>query len=258
MLDVHPVHGSVSGWRDFLVHIVIVAIGLLLALGLGQTVEFLHHRYQVIETRHALKQERADNRQTFAEQTRGTRWWLAELRNNLIVFQYLQQHPATPREKLPGVPVWHSRALQFSSAVWDAARQSGVIALMPREEIEESNSLYEFLHRQFDLAYDAATATMQAQAYEFIDPDPTRLTPAQVTDEIRLLQTALVKIWLLGRVMQNLVESFPDFPATVTTAELDQVRNAPDEQTRKLLAPAMSVTLERLKAAGYQPSASTK
>ena len=67
MLDVHPVHGSVSGWRDFLVHIVIVAIGLLLALGLGQTVEFIHHRYQVIETRHALKQERADNRQTFAE-----------------------------------------------------------------------------------------------------------------------------------------------------------------------------------------------
>jgi hypothetical protein len=31
------------------------------------------------------------------------------------------------------------------------------------------------------------------------------------------------------------------------------VSNPPDEQTRKLLAPAESLTLERLKAAGYGP-----
>jgi hypothetical protein len=174
------------------------------------------------------------------------------------VFQYLQQHPGSPREQLPGVPVWHTRALEFSSAVWDAAHQSGVIALMPRDEIEDFNALHVFLRREFDLAYEAATATLDAQAYEFTDPDPTHLSPAQVTDEIRLLQTALRKLWLQGRLMQNLVTAFPDFPTTLTTAELDQVRNAPDEQTRHLLAPAESLTTERLKAAGYQPPANSK
>ena len=258
MLDVHAVHGPVSGWRDFLVHILIVAIGLLLALGLGQTVEFFHHRYQVLETRHALQQERVENRQTFAAQTRGWRWWIAEVKNNLIVFQYLQQHPGTPREKLPGVLVWHVRALAFSSAVWEAAQQSGVIALMPRDEIEDANSLYQFLRRVFDIAYDASVATVDAQAYELIDPDPTHLSPEQVASEIRLLQVALVKLWIQGRLMQNLTTSFPDFPPTVSLAELDQLRNPPDEQTRRLLAPAEKLTTERLKAAGWEPPAEAK
>jgi len=254
MLDVHPphAHGGISGWRDFLVHIVVVTIGLLLALGLGQTVELLHHRYQVRETRNALQQERADNRQTFADQTRAWRWWLVELRNNLLVFQYLQQHPGTPREKLPGVPVWRVRALAFSSAAWDAAHQSGVIALMPRDEIEDSSQLYESLQRAFSLAYDTSMATVQAQAYELLDPDPTHLSPAQVTEQIRLVQTALVKLWVFGRVMQNVATSFPDFPPAVSRAELDQLSNPPDEATRKLLAPAETLTLERLKAAGFE------
>lgn len=251
MLDVHPVHGSVSGWRDFLLHILIVAIGLLLALGLGQTVEFLHHRYQVLETRRALQQERADNRHTFAQQTRAWRWWVAELKNDLIVFQYLQQHPGTPREKLPGVPVWHVRALVFSKAVWDAAHQSGVIALMPRDEIEDSSSLYDFLDREWTQAYDASLATVEAQAYELLDPDPSHMSPAQVADEVRLVQAALVKVWMLGRLMENVAAAFADFPTTISVAELDQLRNPPDEQTRRLLAPAERLTIERLKAAGY-------
>ena len=34
MLDAHAPHGRIHGWRDFLIHIVAIAIGLLLALGL--------------------------------------------------------------------------------------------------------------------------------------------------------------------------------------------------------------------------------
>jgi hypothetical protein len=61
---------------------------------------------------------------------------VAELQNNLLVFEYLQQHPGTPQEKLPGVLLWEVSELTFSTAASDAARESGVIALMPREEIE--------------------------------------------------------------------------------------------------------------------------
>ena len=86
MLDVHPVHATISGWRDFFIHIVIVFIGLGLAISLQQTVEYLHHRHQVAETRRALLQERAENRSTFAAQTRAWRKTVAKLQNNLLVF----------------------------------------------------------------------------------------------------------------------------------------------------------------------------
>lgn len=70
---------------------------------------------------------------------------------------------------------------------------------MPRDQIEYFNSLYAFLRQEFALAYPASVATLDAQAYEFTDPDPTHLTAAQVADEVRLLQTALRKPWLQGR-----------------------------------------------------------
>ena len=39
MLDVHPAHHAASTWRDFFIHIITIVIGLLIAIGLEQTVE---------------------------------------------------------------------------------------------------------------------------------------------------------------------------------------------------------------------------
>lgn len=46
MPHVHAPHGGIRGWRDFVTHIIVVAIGLLLALGLEQGVEAIHHAHQ--------------------------------------------------------------------------------------------------------------------------------------------------------------------------------------------------------------------
>jgi hypothetical protein len=57
MLDVHPPHAPTHTWRDFLLHIATIVIGLLIAIGLEQSVEYLHHRRQLAETREALRIE---------------------------------------------------------------------------------------------------------------------------------------------------------------------------------------------------------
>jgi hypothetical protein len=54
--------------------------------------------------------------------------------------------------------------------------------------------------------------------------------------------------------MLNLVESYPDFPATISRAELNKVGNPPDHETQELLSGARSQTMQRLKAAGYAGS----
>jgi hypothetical protein len=61
-------------------------------------VEYLHHRYQVAETRRALAQERAEHRGTLAIQTRAWRLMVAELQNNLVVFSIR----ARRRRSFPG------------------------------------------------------------------------------------------------------------------------------------------------------------
>lgn len=46
MLEVHTPDGSLNTWKGFFIHIATISIGLLIAIGLEQTVEFLHRRQQ--------------------------------------------------------------------------------------------------------------------------------------------------------------------------------------------------------------------
>jgi hypothetical protein len=251
MLDVHPIHAPVRGWRDFFLHIATIVIGLCIAVGIQQTIEFFHSRNQLAETRQALRLEREGNYKTLAENTTAWRWGTAELQNNLLVFQYLQQHPSTPQEKLPGILLWRTSSYPFGSVVWGAVRQSGVIALMPREEIEANSNLYFLLQKVNDVQFEGARAIIDARRYDLSDADPSHLSPAQVASEIELTQAALSAHFLCGSLLLNLVQAFPDFPATVTSEELNQIHHPPDLPTTELLRAARALTTERMKAAGH-------
>lgn len=251
MLDVHAPHESIHTWKGFLIHIATIVIGLLIAIGLEQTVEFFHHRHQIGEARKALRLEREGNYKTLAKNTVAWRWGTAELQNNLLVLEFLQQHPGTPQEQLPGVLLWATSNFTFGSVVWDATRQSGVTALMPREEIETNSGLYYFLQKINDVQYEGARAIIEARGYELTDADPSHLSPAQVASEIGLTQAALTAQSLRGTLLMNLVEEFPDFPASVTSEELNKILHPPDRQTTGLLGAARALTMERMKAAGY-------
>jgi hypothetical protein len=62
MLDVHAPHDGIRSWRSFFVHVATICVGLLIAIGLEQTVEFFHHRHQLKESRESLRSEHEDNR----------------------------------------------------------------------------------------------------------------------------------------------------------------------------------------------------
>ena len=48
MLEVHPMHAPVRGWRDFLVHIAIIVVGLCVAVGLSFGINLdLHILFQI-------------------------------------------------------------------------------------------------------------------------------------------------------------------------------------------------------------------
>ena len=66
MLDVHPPHVSTHTWRDFFIHIATICIGLLIAVGLEQTVEAIHRHHQRQEL---LEQLDAEHRQILKDAT---------------------------------------------------------------------------------------------------------------------------------------------------------------------------------------------
>lgn len=253
MLDVHPAHHAATTWRDFFIHIATIVLGLLIAVGLEQTVEYFHHRHQIAETRELLRNEREDNKQAIVRATKTFRVVSAELQNNLQVLAYLQQHPGTPDEKLPGSLIWIFGGPVYEDSAWEAAQTSGVTSLMPREEIAEHAKLYAQL-RKIDNSNNVTWfAITDAERYTLTNHRLSDLTPAQISEIITLTQIALTKHFINGFDLQNLSGNFKDFPASLTTTELFQLHHDPT-QAELIQNPAYLLTLSRLKAAGYTPS----
>jgi hypothetical protein len=74
MLDVHAPHETVHTWKDFFIHIATITIGLLIAIALEQTVEYLHHRHQAEEMADKLRAESLANRRTPALRQQKCYW----------------------------------------------------------------------------------------------------------------------------------------------------------------------------------------
>ena len=60
-MEVHPPHQPIHTVKDFLLHLLTITVGLLIALGLEGLVEWNHHRNLVKEARADLREELAKN-----------------------------------------------------------------------------------------------------------------------------------------------------------------------------------------------------
>lgn len=69
-MEVHPPEHAIHNWRDFFIHIGTITIGLLIAIGLEQTVEFVHHRHQRHTAERNLEREFTENRSILQENER--------------------------------------------------------------------------------------------------------------------------------------------------------------------------------------------
>jgi len=254
MLDVHPPDEAVHSWKDFFIHIATIVVGLCIAVGLEQVVEFFHHRHEVRDTREKLREERRDNHRQLVLETSVWRVEVAALKNNMLVLQYLQKHPGTPEEKLPGTLVWGQHSAIFVHTAWDAAQRDGIAALMPGDETAENAKLYKLLQRIEDAHDQVWFAVNAADQYLYADRDPSHLAPVQVGEEIGLTEKVMSAEYIRGIDLQYLAQEFPDFPKTVSTSELERLRNSADEETAMRISTAEALTLGRLKAAGYGAS----
>jgi hypothetical protein len=130
MLDVHPPHAPTHTWRDFLIHIATIVIGLLIAVGLEQTVEFFHHRHQIRVARERIREEASVNRRILLEDERGIERIEANLDRALILVRRSERtKPATTE-----APDFTFDLQGFYDEAYSSARESGVLSLMPYDE----------------------------------------------------------------------------------------------------------------------------
>lgn len=223
MLDVHPPHEPVHGWRDFFVHIATIVVGLLIAVGIEQIVERIHSYYELRETREALEREYDSNRTKLTAVELDWFSALASLQNDLVVLQYLRDHLGTPQTELPGDLRWGLHPFLWDHAIWDAAVAKGVVRLMPIVEANRHSEFYGLMTTMSGQSLLEWDAINDAHRFALMNSDPTRLTPPQLDEVIRLTGVALEKHIQFGLSFGRYAHENPEMPHLITWDKIDEI-----------------------------------
>jgi hypothetical protein len=137
MFDIHPAQHAANSWKEFFVHIATIVIGLLIAVGLEQTVEYFHHRHLASEARASIQRELIQDVSILQQNEESLLGAQQSLEKDLQLLD-----SSTPDAQT-------LQALQYSwdlhrpeDAAWSAAKIDGSIALIPSNDIGAANYFY--------------------------------------------------------------------------------------------------------------------
>jgi hypothetical protein len=249
MLDVHPPHESIHTWSSFFIHIATIVVGLLIAVALEQGVERVHEHYELIKVREELAREIEENREILAGDER--QWFLtvARLKNDLLVLDFIQQHPGTAQMALPGDLVWEQAPFLWNHAVWDAAVTKGTVRLMSPTEANHHQEFYNLMAVMSSQSLADWDAINAARRFDLLDSDPTHLSPAQLEEVLQLTETALAKHIQFGQSFGRYAHEFPERPHNITWEVVDKLRHSGATVDPTGMSGAHQRSVERINAA---------
>ncbi|MGA8940250.1 MAG: hypothetical protein WB439_13895 [Acidobacteriaceae bacterium] len=132
MIDIQPPEHTPHTWRDFFIHIATIVLGLVIAIGLEQSVEAIHHRHQLAEARKELRGEVAENIQITSEDLDKIHQLQAELNHDMAL---LLAHRDTGKPLAGKLDfTWYFYVTR--DAAWKTNQQTGALNLMPHPELE--------------------------------------------------------------------------------------------------------------------------
>jgi hypothetical protein len=136
-IDIHPPHHAATTWRDFLIHIATIVLGLLIAIALEQTVELVHRRHEARDARESIKQEIADNIDISQKDLQEFDLLYRELGHDLD----LLNSGVADAQTLDGLN-YHSAYTRRHDAAWAAAKINGSLALIPSGDLTQASYFY--------------------------------------------------------------------------------------------------------------------
>jgi hypothetical protein len=205
MIEVHPPHEDVQTWRQFLIHIAAIAIGLLIAIGLEETVVYFHHRHQLQEARRELAVELESNRRVVGMNLEAMRKTNTDLDADMALLRAPQISPSDVRSKLVyelGNVYWPK------DATWQAVKQNGSIGLMAHDELHYYVYIYEDIAIIMEQLSELGARVEVAGAIARRSPDGN-LTPRDVEELITATSEVQAKVaysTLLLRLEENALQ----------------------------------------------------
>ena len=230
MLDVHPPHEPVHGWRGFAVHLLTITAGLLIALGLEAMVEAVHHHELANEARENIEHEVELNSEHAKANVAKVQAAIESIDANLTAARKHRDDPTQP---------FHGRIdaswTDFEEAAWLTARESGALAHMPLDEVQHYAGVYA---RQQELEREALAVMGdlgQNIAPLMIEDSADHATPEDLRTMMLRSADTKVRLLTLRQYVQGLENNYADL-------HKDAATDAATPASGAIVAPAASTT----------------
>jgi len=209
MLDVHSPHHPIVTWKEFLVHLGTITIGLLIALSLEGWVEWMHHRHLVHEAESSLHEEIVHNSGNLQAAITELRKEEGDLKHDVAVLkQVIRDHKMPAQEHME--IGFHIQG--FDDVSWKTAQETGALAFMSYDRAKEYAQIYatqdELAASEHQAARDAILSLAPFMDAQEKDPDPSPEQAAAMIDKIETLQGQLL---LVDSLVTNLDKSYKEF-----------------------------------------------
>jgi hypothetical protein len=204
MLDVHPPHEKMHGFKDFLLHLLTITIGLLIALSLEGCVEHWKQRELKKDADTKLRQEIRDNEKEIASvHTANAR----EQANLVKIVDFMSARKKNqPYDN-------HQIRLDFTlgdlqSASWKTAAATGALGFMDYDQVQRYAAVYQLQDKYSALQDQTIDEFLQLQSYVIYGSDPEKITPAEAGSAELDARRALVRLTAMDQVGTALAKEY--------------------------------------------------
>lgn len=200
-MEVHRPHSPFHSWRDFLVEIATIVIGVLIALSFDGAREAYHNRALARDAREAIAREIADNRKSVDSDLENADTRKQNLEEAL---RFADEILAKGKTSLTSMNLAVSLG-DLSTASWQTAERTGALAQMSYAEVQQYASAYT-LQDQYQ-AQERRTFEHLASALSLVPtvvaPTPPRADVEQFRSQVLTLNGDLYVERQLARQLRD-------------------------------------------------------
>ena len=204
-MEVHPPHSPLHTWRDFFIHIATITIGLLIAIGLEQSVELLHHRHIVHQARENIRHEIEANNKNARANIDHLQENADRMKANLVKAREFRDRPGVPIQgEMHFTFSWEG----FSDSAWRSARDSGALTYMPIAEVQRYDDAYEEQQIVDKEAVDIFTHQSELAAPLIMEPDASGLSREEAQTLMHDCAVTQMRLVTVRELTQELAELY--------------------------------------------------
>ncbi|MEO6806712.1 MAG: hypothetical protein ABI286_07430 [Edaphobacter sp.] len=158
-MDVHAPHNPIHSWKDFLLHLVIITVGLLIAVGIEGLVE-LHREHKLVnEARTTMREEIESNLGSMKRVEANLKQERIAMKKDMDTLTRIQENSKDEEAQKTPIDATYS-LIELRDTAWKTAQTTGALSFMPYAEAQHYSRVYssqnDFLGQQDKILEDEA------------------------------------------------------------------------------------------------------